>query len=59
VFGYDDGSTSSSAGVPHWDTENSYGTTKAALSTTGDKGTGNVDGLAYGNANLETAKSPF
>jgi len=50
TYGYYDDSTSSSPGVPHWDTANSY---------TGDKGSGNGSDLAYGNANLDTATSPF
>ena len=58
-YGYLDETSSSSAGVPHWDTANSYGTTVAAFSTTGDKGTGNGHYLAYGNADLDTATSPF
>ena len=49
-YGYLDETSSSSAGVPHWDTANSY---------TGDKGSGNGSDLAYGNANLDTATSPF
>jgi len=57
-YGYLDETSSSSASVPHWDTANSYGTTVAALSTTGDKGTGN-GALAGGNPNISTATSPF
>jgi len=58
-YGYFDNTISSSAGVPHWDTGNSYGTTVAKLSATGDKGTGNGSGLAGGNPNILTATSPF
>ena len=49
-YGYYDTSVSSSAGVPHWDTANSY---------KGDKGSGNGLGLAGGNPNIATATSPF
>ena len=49
-YGYYDLSTSSSPGVPHWDTKNSY---------TSDTGSGNVLGLAGPNANMSTATSPF
>jgi parallel beta-helix repeat protein len=58
-YGYHDETVSSSRGVPHWDTANSYGTTVAMLPTTGDKGTGNSYGLAGGNSNISTATSPF
>jgi len=57
-YGYYDNSVSSSPGFPHWNTANSYGTTVAKLSTTGDKGTGN-GALAGGNPNISTATSPF
>jgi parallel beta-helix repeat protein len=49
-YGYLDTSTSSSPGIPHWDTANSY---------MSDKATGNVSGLAAGNPNIATATSPF
>ncbi|HXZ89845.1 MAG TPA: right-handed parallel beta-helix repeat-containing protein [Candidatus Dormibacteraeota bacterium] len=58
-WGYYDYTVSTSVGVPHWDTANSYGTTKAKLSTTGDTGTGNGFALAGGNADIATATSPF